>query len=330
MKSHLLFLFLIPLLLLASCGEDSKHFKIEGRLLQMNQGEFYVYTTDGSNPGIDTIKVEGGRFAYEAPCEQPSTFVLVFPNFSEIPVFAEPGKTIDIDGDASHLKKLKIKGSKDNELMSSFREQIAEASPPEIKKYASQFVADHPDSPVGLWIVRKYLVATAQPDYKEALRLIKLMQAKQPKNSQLAVLAQSISSLNNCSVGNTLPSFTTYDIDGKSVSSSDLSSGTAVICVWASWSYNSQDMMRKLKDAVQDKGGVKIVTISLDASKYDCRNNMKMNQITWQTVCTGDLFNTIPLKQLGMLAVPDNMVLENGKIVARDLSADDLAKRFKP
>ena len=34
-------------LIMVSCGTDSKHFKLEGRLLNLNQGEFYVYSPDG-------------------------------------------------------------------------------------------------------------------------------------------------------------------------------------------------------------------------------------------------------------------------------------------
>lgn len=89
-----LFLF-FALLLLVSCGEDSKHFKLEGRLLQMNQAEFYVYSSDQCINGIDTIKVRGGRFTYEIPCSSPSTLTIVFPNFSETPVFATWGNSQD-------------------------------------------------------------------------------------------------------------------------------------------------------------------------------------------------------------------------------------------
>lgn len=320
------FLFLF---LLSSCGEDSRHFKIEGRLLQMNQGEFYVYSTDGGTHGIDTIKVQGGRFAFETPCERPTTLTLVFPNFSEIPIFAEPGKTVKINGDASHLKKLEIKGTKTNELMSSFREQIANASPPETKHQASRFITDHPQSPVGLWIVRKYFICTPTPDYKEALRLIKFMSAQQKDNGQMLALSHSISALNDCSVGSKLPTFTAYDTNGKLVSSSDLSSGIAVICAWASWSYSSTDMLRQLKNALKDKSGVKVVAISVDASKRDCENNIRMSQIEWPVVCTGEMFETKLLSQLGMLTVPDNIVIKNGKIIARDLSAKDLADKVK-
>lgn len=33
-------LLLLAALCLTACGVDSKHFKLEGRLLNMNQGEF--------------------------------------------------------------------------------------------------------------------------------------------------------------------------------------------------------------------------------------------------------------------------------------------------
>lgn len=91
MRKHLCLLALLSLLLV-SCGTDSKHFKFEGRFLHLNQGEFYLYSEDGAVSGIDTIKVEGGRFAYEMACEAPTTLILVFPNFSRQPIFAEPGR----------------------------------------------------------------------------------------------------------------------------------------------------------------------------------------------------------------------------------------------
>ena len=70
MLKRLLLISLPALFLLASCGEDSKHFKIEGRLLQINQGEFYLYSSDGTISGFDTIKVQGGRFSHEIECDQ--------------------------------------------------------------------------------------------------------------------------------------------------------------------------------------------------------------------------------------------------------------------
>ena len=50
-----LLLLCATLLLLTACGTDGGHFKIEGRLLHINGGEFYVYSPDGDLNAIDTI-----------------------------------------------------------------------------------------------------------------------------------------------------------------------------------------------------------------------------------------------------------------------------------
>lgn len=324
MLRKLLYLFTV-VLLLASCGEDSKHFKIEGRLMQMNQGEFYVYSNEPGIEGIDTIKVQGGRFSFEMPCQTPVTLTLIFPNFSETPIFAEPGKTAKIDGDASHLKMLKVKGTKDNELMTTFRSQIANASPPEIKQSVERLIQDHPQSPVGVWLLRKYFIATAMPDYPTADRLLQVLMKSQPENGSLKRLSRMVEKLKNTSTGSPLPSFTARDINGGAVSSAMLATGTAVICVWASWSYDSTDMLRQLQ-TLKQTADFKILSINVDASKYDCRNYIKNNQITFPVVCTGEMFETPLLQQLELLSVPENLVIKNGKIVGRNLPTNELMR----
>ena len=102
---------LLSLLLLASCGTDGRHFRIDGRFRHLNQGEFYVYSPDGTIEGLDTIKIQDGKFTYETPCTRKGTLVLLFPNFSEQPVFTEPGKTVKVKADASHLKEMTIRGT---------------------------------------------------------------------------------------------------------------------------------------------------------------------------------------------------------------------------
>ena len=215
MLKHFLLVFLPALLLLASCGEDSKHFKIEGRLLQINQGEFYLYSSDGTINGFDTIKVQGGRFSHEIECDHPTTLMLVFPNFSEQPIFAQPGKSVDIEGDASHLKMLKIKGTDDNELMTAFREQISTATPPQEKHAAIQFAENNPQSPVSVYLVKKYFVASPSPDYKEATRLLKILKDKQPDNYVISNLLQNVKVLGKTIVGSRLPAFKVKDMKGN-------------------------------------------------------------------------------------------------------------------
>ena len=330
MLKRLLLISLPALFLLASCGEDSKHFKIEGRLLQINQGEFYLYSSDGTISGFDTIKVQGGRFSHEIECDHPTTLTLVFPNFSEQPIFAEPGKTVDIDGDASHLKMLKIKGTDDNELMSDFREQIAASSPPEIKRFAARFIEDHPQSPVSIYLVKKYFIITPRPDYREAARLLKLMKASQPDNFIISNMLRDTKVLAQSAVGTRLPAFKIKDMKGNTITSNSLTRGLVVICTWASWSYPSTDMLRQLHQIQIDKQKpFKVISICVDANKADCDTYLNVNEIKTPNVFTGEMFNTAPLKILGLQNVPDNIVVKDGKIVARSLDINSLREKVE-
>lgn len=320
---------LIAVALLAACSTDSHRFKLSGQLLNMNQGAFYVYDTDGTVNGIDTIQVSGGRFSYTIECERPTTLMIVFPNFSQQPIFAEPGKSVDISGDATRLKQMKVEGTKANEQMNCLREQLASSTPPQARKTAAQFIADHPDSPVGEYLVRTYFVNAVPPDLKEARRLVALMTPKQHDNGRLARLAQQLRGMAKVEVGARLPQFSATDMDGRAVSSDELSSGDAIILTWASWSYASTSMLRAVKDLRRTRPGLKVLSISIDGTQRDCRAALRFDTISWKNVCDGRLFDGNPVSILGMTAVPGNIVLKDGIVKARNLSSDELREYFK-
>ena len=310
-------------LLLASCGTDSHHFKIDGHLLNLNQGEFYVYSPDGSvTHGMDTIKVQAGRFSYLVECDRPMTLMIVFPNFTEQPVFAEPGKSVDIKGNASHLKELTVKGTKANKLMNAFREQILSASPAEIKKCAIQMAENNPESAVAVYLVRRYLVTVDRPDYTTAARLLKLIVEKQPDNQFAARLLASCNGKTTINNGSKLPSFSASDINGKVVNNATLASvPNVVFYVWATWNYSSTSQLRQLADMErQSDGKLKVVSICLNPDKNSCQRTLKQygaDNIT--TICDGRMVNGDLFNKLGLYNLPDNILIKNGAIAEQHI-----------
>lgn len=312
--------------LLASCGVGGGRFRIEGKFLHINQGEFYAYSPDGGFSGVDTIKVEGGRFTFERPCTDAYTIMIVFPNFSEQPVFAESGKTVTINADASHLKEMKVEGSKTNELMTAFRQSVLGVSPPEEQRKAIQFIKDHPESMVSVYLLRRHLIATAEPRYDEARRLTKAMLKAQPKNGTLVRLDGQLSQLQGAAVGNMLPRFTAYDVEKRLVPWTEITTApVAVIYTWASFNYDSQDVQRELRRRQKKSGGrLKLMGISLDASPYTCKTTLKRDSITSPCICDGLMLEDKTLQTLALSSLPDNIVLQRGKIVARGLKRKEL------
>ena len=317
-------------LLLAACGVDGKRFRVEGRFLNLNRGEFYVYSTNGLIDGIDTVKLEGGRFTYDIPCEREGTLVMVFPNFSEQPIFAQPGKSVDIEGDASHLKELTVKGTKDNKLMNQFREAIVNASPPQVAKIAAMFAADNPTSLVSVYLVRRYFITTPTPNYKEAERLVKLLLAQQPKNGELNRMQTLISTLAKTSMGAPLPAFQARSTKGEKVSQQPYNkAAVAVFNVWSTTNMQSMEIQRTLKQKVRDsKGKLQVVSLCVDPILRECNDVLQRDSISWPNICDGAMFEGDVAKKLGIYTVPFNILLKNGKIIARDLDNNQLKEQL--
>ena len=316
--------------LLAACGVDGKRFRVEGRFLNLNRGEFYVYSTNGLIDGIDTVKLEGGRFTYDIPCEREGTLVMVFPNFSEQPIFAQPGKSVDIEGDASHLKEFTVKGTKDNKLMNQFREAIVNASPPQVAKIAAMFAADNPTSLVSVYLVRRYFITTPTPNYKEAERLVKLLLAQQPKNGELNRMQTLISTLAKTSVGAPLPAFQARSTKGEKVSQQPYNkAAVAVFNVWSTTNMQSMEIQRMLKQKVRDsKGKLQVVSLCVDPILRECNDILQRDSISWPNICDGAMFEGDVAKKLGIYTVPFNILLKNGKIIARDLDNNQLKEQL--
>ena len=221
---------------ISSCGSDRKTFLLEGTFKGFNQGELYIYGMNGSHR-LDTISVVKGKIHYEVTLEDPVTLSLVFPNFSEIPIFAEPRAEVEIEGDASHLKETRISGTETNEEMTKFRLQAGGMTPPEATKAAEAYIKEHPSSPVALYLLNKYFTQIPSPDYQKCITLIGEIQKVQPEEPSLKGLAEKMKGLGSLKDGAKMPSFTAIDINGKTVKSSDLDAPVNIIFTWAKWNY---------------------------------------------------------------------------------------------
>ena len=322
---------LIPLLLLvAACGSDRNTFLAEGDFKGFNEGELYIYGNDGTHP-LDTVAVVKGHFRYEIPLEDTTLFVMVFPNYTELPFLGAKGATVKVEGDASHLRETAIKGLRENERMTEFRRNTSGKTPPEVAQLVAQFVKDYPSSPFATYLVRRHFIQVPLPNYQQAVELLKLVQQARPDQSKfLADLIRQMQGIQGLKEGVQLPKFTATDVNGRKVSSTDLSAPVNVITVWATWNYESTAQQRRLQSTyLSHKDQLKIMSICLDADSKDCRRRVTRDSVKWSTICDGRQWDTPLLHQLGLSYVPDNIVIDaHGKIVAHGLMNNDLIQKI--
>ena len=142
------------------------------------------------------------------------------PNGSEQAVFGNSGVVVELEGDASHLKEMTIKGTDENEQMTAWRTNANRLTPPEMKQAAIDFIRENPASSVSNYLLYRYLMLGTTPDYKAAAELTALMLKEQPENGRLIQLDKQLRGLKYAVKGAKLPDFQATDINGNAVSAS--------------------------------------------------------------------------------------------------------------
>ncbi len=195
-------------------------------------------------------------------------------------------------------------------------------------KLTADFVKEHPGSRVGVYLVSTYLVRNDRPDYAEARRLINLMRKEQPRNGHLILLAKQLAPYETVRVGQPLPRFKALTLSGRTFTQQDFRSGEGVVIVWASWSYRSLGCLRAVQEAKRQHPDLQVLTICLDATRKDCEKLLRQFDVTLPTVCDGRMLDSPLLANLSLHDLPDNILVENGRVKQRSLSDEELRKRF--
>ena len=320
--THITFIvfWLFTSFLFSACGRHDGRFRLEGHFKNLNQGEFYLYNLDQGTK--DTIAVSDGSFVYERLVRDTLTLVMLFPNYSELPVFAMPNTSVKMEGDATHLRETTITGSDDNDLLTSFRMKTADMVPPDVQKQARAFIEEHPASIVSVYLLRRYFLQDAEPDYALIMQMATALHQAQPQNQPLSRLHLMLKQLENCSNKGPLPSFQAISTKGDTINNNTLKKKQAnVIITWATWSYDSQNTLRQLKSIAKDHPQLGVMSICLDASPAEGLKLIERDSIVWPVVCDSMLWQSPLLSQLGIATLPANILIDHqGNIVARNIS----------
>jgi hypothetical protein len=90
-------------------------------------------------------------------------------------------------------------------------------------------------------------------------------------------------------------------------------------------------MLRIIREAYSRSGRrMKVVTICVDPKidKFQ-RDMMERDTITWPIVCDGTMIESPVLKKLGLAQMPDVVIYQNGRVVARGLTGEALREKLR-
>jgi thioredoxin-like negative regulator of GroEL len=121
------------------------------------------------------------------------------------------------------------------------------------------------------------------------------------------------------------------DINGKAIDMTALKKakvGVVVLC--ANWNDNSMALNRQLSRLYKKAGGeMKVLTVCVDPEPTEMRRRIERDSLQWTVACDGKMFSSPLVRQLGLNNIPDNILLQNGRVVAHGMANPDLLKKIE-
>lgn len=316
---------------LAACGPDKDTMRFEGKLQNIRQAEFYIYSEENPAVGFDTIHISNGKFTYEKKLDRPAVLTLLYPNFSKTYIVAEPGATIKMKGDAAKIGEAEITGNEDNKRLTEFRQRMLSQPAANLKPAAAQFIRDNAATLSATAIFLQVFAELRQPDQRYTAELLQILKSAQPKAQILRELEQRLMPLSKTAEGKPMPPFSLTAVSGATLTASSCLGNPLLLVFWASWNYDSHSLLRQAA-SLQKRFAPKlqVVTLSFDTDKDAAARQIKDAAPDLPLVCDGKGFGSPHAETFAVNSIPGTMLIDaKGKIIARDLTGKQLDDRVQ-
>ena len=322
------------------CGMEKGKWRVSGEMEDMQAGELWIYCLTDEVEHHDTIHVEGNHFTYTGTIgEDIVPYLIVYPNATEHVVFAESGKMLDYSVVAHDLRNYKVTGSKTNKIMNSFREETAEI--PDIKRLqgvAKQYIKKYAESPVATYLLDRYFIQEMGTNDTQKLSeistLLNLIEEAQPGNDYVKTIRGKIHRINKNKKGNVLPKQTLTSLTNEKIELQKIKNKHILLCFWATWMDNPVyhiNKMKAFKEKYAQKNDIRVLTVTLDGSRYQWRNFLADDSTTLTNCYDGLSWDSPLVKQLGIPSVPYYVLTDkNKKITASNSNLDALQDGLEP
>lgn len=296
LKGRLEAVLILLMIVMGSCNRTpSDKVRIKGHFEHLQVAQMYIYADDGRSAKIDTINVVNGDFRYQCTITEPTILCLVYPNYSEAFIVAEPGKTLKYKADVSNLRHAEVEGTEANDSLTAFRKRYA-AEPIEAQqKAAEQFIRKNPASLASVALFLRYFERAEVLKAEPTQTLLTTLCKAHPSLQGLASVRSRLTPLLKTAVG-------------AKISSQILPADSlpAVVLFTRSTQHMSNEMLRNATPAATERG-VHIKQVKTDEADLD---SLRL--------------------RYGMRYIPGNLIINRqGRITQRDVPSDRLERAIK-
>lgn len=312
--------------LLVACSLPKGTARLSGDFENLGNEAVYLYTEDGVFEGVDTLRMESGKFKKDFSLGgEPVLVTMLFPNFSRRYIILTPGEEVTISGDANSLMQAEVVGTEENEALTAFRKNYLEKPESEQRLAAVKFIEDHPSSLASLALFRTYFVDMPTMDAPTARRLLKLMEKDLKHIPAYRTTAQLMQHQLRTAVGEPLPAFSATTLDGRTISHTNFRGKPLLVMCVGMWNPDSRAYLARLRNIQRTVPKVQCLLVSFDLDRSHIADLLRRDSISVPTLFDGRSLHSPLYETFGVRMVPEVFLVNSqGRITARDLREDQL------
>lgn len=205
-----------------------------------------------------------------------------------------------------------------------------EALDKETLKHRIQFCKDNIQNVAGVYT----LLFSYMKDFEEETVAQLLEQAPSIYFSEdIAFIKEEFANKKKTAVGQPFIDFSLNTPDGKSLSIAEIANANKVIMIdfWASWCGPCRAEMPSVKAAYEKyhQKGFEIIGVSLDNSEDAWKKAIESLGLTWPQISDLKGWECAGAMQYGVRSIPATFLIQNGKIIAKDLRGEEIEKKLE-
>jgi peroxiredoxin len=306
--------YILSVLILIFACNNSKIYKIKGRLSNLNNTTLYVVYESPEGNAIDSLTYdEKGNFVVSHGQEDNLQAITFYYNNREqwFTVYPETGKTVQVKGDAKYPALIRINGGQINNKLTEFKKNVGtilkeqsdisgswEENPLsnsesvsqlaninlELKRSAQDFISRNPNEKASAILIDEYFT---NPDEMEQTEyLLNLLSPELNDYYIVKKLRSQIAKAKSTMAGAKAPDFKVTNIYGQTVTPDSFLNKYFILAFTALWCDMCQTEVMMLDEISTEypKDSLGILLVSLDDELDDVREMLQQDTIQWNLV----------------------------------------------
>lgn len=300
---------------------------------------------DSATFELDTTTPMNWKAEFNTPvCSANEMYSLMLKGWRRPVFFFTDNKNVVVEGDAKKPNDIMVTGSESQDRLVAFMasydslevklmaDSTAQADVDEIlKMYCFDFVWDNPKDPVAHYVMYRYKWAFGPCELRTMIDNIHHTDST-ITSSNLRMVEEYVEKLERVQAGQPIIDFTQNDPDGNPVTLSQLAEGKLLLVdFWASWCPDCRKANPDVVAAYQQyhDQGFDVLGVSFDTNREKWLAAVEKDGLTWTQVSDLQGWSNAAGALYSIAFIPQNALIKDGMIVARNLDGEDLMKEIE-